>query len=202
MNSETKNNIKKLTVSIIGVMLVGAGVALATLPELGSDCLASFNEVVSRKLGISFGYMTTITEIIMTIIAFMMNRKNVGVGTLMAILFVRFPIDMTYQLISKPSFIIVCLLYVVIGTLMVALGVELIIHADLGMGTYEAFMYGIAEKTSIKFIYVKYICDATFLFLTLILGGFIGLGTIINYILCPKMMDIFDGLISKHLSFK
>ena len=48
MSLETKNKLKRWIRTFIGIFLLGAGVALATVPEMGTDPLAGFDEVLSE----------------------------------------------------------------------------------------------------------------------------------------------------------
>ena len=200
MNLETKIDIKRLIVAILGVVFLGFGVGMGTAAQLGSDCLASFNEAFSSTTGwLSFGQMSAFVQIIMIIITFLMYRKNIGVGTIIAVVLISCPIDFAYQLIKPSQSLTINILIVLAGVILISLGAVMIIHADLGMGPYEAFMYIFVRRFNIKFTYVKYVCDAAFLFLAVVFKGYIGLGTIINYLLTPKVMDFFSKHIDKFI---
>ena len=101
--------------------------------------MAGFNEAFAKTLGyVTFGQMTTIVEILMVIYAYLSSKKTVGIGTVLSMLLVQFPIDLVYNLVPQTQNLVVRILYVLIGILFISLGAEMIIHADLGMGAYEA----------------------------------------------------------------
>lgn len=203
MNSEMKSKMKRFVVTLLGIFFLGAGVAIDTAAALGTDCMAGFNEAFARTLGyVTFGQMTTIIEILMVIYAYLRSKKTVGIGTVLSMLLVQFPIDLVYNLVPQTQNLVVRILYVLIGILLISLGAEMIIHADLGMGAYEAFMYSFVYTRGWKFIYVKYVCDAIFLLGTVIFRGQIGLGTVITYLLTPKCMDLINKNIDRFIRFE
>ncbi len=203
MNLEMKSKMKRLFVTLLGIFFLGAGVAVDTAAALGTDCMAGFNEAFAKTLGyVTFGQMTTIVEILMVIYAYLSSKKTVGIGTVLSMLLVQFPIDLVYNLVPQTQNLVVRILYVLIGILFISLGAEMIIHADLGMGAYEAFMYSFVYTRKWKFIYVKYVCDAIFLLGTVIFRGQIGLGTVITYLLTPKCMELINRNIDRFLRFE
>ena len=203
MNSEMKSKMKRFVVTLLGIFFLGAGVAIDTAAALGTDCMAGFNEAFARTLGyVTFGQMTTIIEILMVIYAYLRSKKTVGIGTVLSMLLVQFPIDLVYNLVPQTQNLVVRVLYVLIGILFISLGAEMIIHADLGMGAYEAFMYSFVYTRGWKFIYVKYVCDAIFLLGTVIFRGQIGLGTVITYLLTPKCMELINKNIDRFIRFE
>lgn len=203
MNSEMKSKMKRFVVTLLGIFFLGAGVAIDTAAALGTDCMAGFNEAFARTLGyVTFGQMTTIIEILMVIYAYLRSKKTVGIGTVLSMLLVQFPIDLVYNLVPQTQNLVVRILYVLIGILFISLGAEMIIHADLGMGAYEAFMYSFVYTRGWKFIYVKYVCDAIFLLGTVIFRGQIGLGTVITYLLTPKCMELINKNIGRFIRFE
>ena len=198
-----KSKMKRFVVTLLGIFFLGAGVAIDTAAALGTDCMAGFNEAFARTLGyVTFGQMTTIIEILMVIYAYLRSKKTVGIGTVLSMLLVQFPIDLVYNLVPQTQNLVVRILYVLIGILFISLGAEMIIHADLGMGAYEAFMYSFVYTRGWKFIYVKYVCDAIFLLGTVIFRGQIGLGTVITYLLTPKCMELINKNIDRFIRFE
>ena len=198
MNLETKMNYKRLIATLLGIVLLGGGVGMAMAAEIGSDCMASFCEVLSGRLGfITIGQLTSIIELGMLIYAFFMARKTVGIGSFLAMLLVEFPIDFAYESVPRTDNYAIKIIYVLIGIVLISFGAELIVHAELGMGAYEAFMYTFVYRHGWKFTYVKYACDSFFLLLTILFHGHVGIGTILTYLLVPKCMELAASLIHK-----
>ncbi|MBQ6479121.1 MAG: hypothetical protein IJI44_07120 [Erysipelotrichaceae bacterium] len=189
---------KRLLVTVSGILLLGSGIGLATAAEIGSDCMASFCEALSERLGfITIGQLTAVLELCMLMFAFVMDRETVGIGSLLSMLLIQFPVDFVYQSVPRTENNVICILYVLAGIVLISAGAELIVHAELGMGSYEAFIYSFVYRKGWKFSNVKYACDSIFLLLTVLLHGHVGVGTILTYLLIPKCMESASILIRK-----
>lgn len=186
---------RKWTRTLVGVLFLGVGVALATIPGMGTDPLAGFDEVLSKMSGITLGRVTSLVELLMIVFCLFLNRSSIGIGTLLSMFLVQFPIDLTALLVKRPDSMVLGLIMIVIGTALIAIGAELIVSGKLGMGPYEAFIYTIGKLINKKFSTAKYVCDGTFLILTILFRGNVGIGTIIIFLLCPKLMEIFGKFI-------
>lgn len=198
MNLETKIKTEKLFLNLFGTMLLGAGIGLATAAEIGSDCMASFCEAFSDYTGfMTIGQLETFLELLMLLYAYLMCRKTTGIGSFLAMFLVQFPIDLVYQSVPRTEDYVFRILYVLIGIVLLSFGAELIVHAQLGMSAYEAFLYVFVYRKGWKFTVVKYTCDALFLLLTILLHGHVGIGTILTFLLIPKCMEYASRAVHK-----
>lgn len=195
MRSEMK--IKALLVSLAGNILIGAGVALNTGAQLGTDPSVSFSQAASNMYGISLGTMVTITNVFLAIVVFFINKKNIGVSTLMVIFLNQYPINFFSSFIKQSEYLYINIMYIISGCILVAIGCDLIINAKLGMGIYDAFIFSLSDKFNIDFVKIRYVVDAVFFILTYLFKGFIGIGTILCYILTGNLMKVFMGPIEK-----
>ena len=193
--------IKQILTTLLGNCVMGFGVAIASQALLGTDPSVSFSQAASIKFGIDFGRMITITNIVLLIIVFFINKKNIGLSTLFVVLLNQYPIDFFTSIISHSDIFIINVLYCVIGAIFVAIGCNIMICSKLGMGIYDALIFGIADKTKKDFVFIRYIIDGIFLVLTFILGGYIGIGTIIPYLLTGNVMKISMPYIEKIFKF-
>lgn len=190
-------NLKKIIIALIGNCILGAGVAMGSQALLGTDPCVSFSQAASAQLGISIGQMITITNCVLLIITFIIAKKNIGLTTLIVVLLNQYPIDFVTNLIPYSSSLVIRIIWIILGCVFVAIGCNILIDSDLGMGIYDAFIYGICFKTNKSYVFVRYIVDGTFLVLTFLLKGYIGIGTIIPYILIGNLITITKPYIDK-----
>ena len=194
-----KINLRNIIFTILGIIFLGVGVALTTKAGLGTNALDVLDEIIANKTGISFGRITFIAQILMIVFAFIFDRKTIGIGTLMSMFLTQFPIDFTYSLINRSDNFMINLLMVIIGVIIMAFGASLIIKGKLGMGTYEALTISIANRTNVRFVYVKYVLDSIFLILVIVFKGNIGVGTIITYLFLGRLIELFNNLLDRYL---
>ena len=84
---------KRILVTLIGIYILGTGVALITIAGLGTGCLDALDEVIANATGLSFGRVTFFAQILMVIVALIIYPKNIGIGTLMSMFLTQFPIQ-------------------------------------------------------------------------------------------------------------
>ncbi|MBR4462796.1 MAG: YitT family protein [Erysipelotrichaceae bacterium] len=201
MNSETKIDIRRLFYTVLGIAILGAGVALAVRAGLGTSPLDVLIELVHFKIGISVGRLTFFCQVMMVVIALILWPKTIGIGTVMAMFLTQFPIDLVYDLVGTYDSFYINLFLCVIGTALTAFGAAVIIRAGLGMGTYEALTFSISNRFKIKYLYVKYGLEAIFLLLLILFHGTIGIGTLISYLFLGKLITVFIPVTEKWISF-
>ena len=201
MNSVTKTDFRRFFYTILGIFILGAGVALAVRAGLGTSPLDVLIELLHFRIGISVGRITFAAQILMVVIALVLWPKTIGIGTLMAMFLTQFPIDLVYGLVGTYENFYINLFLCVTGTVLTAFGAAVIVRAGLGMGTYEALTFSISNRFQIKYLYVKYGLEAIFLLLLIIFHGTIGIGTLISYLFLGKLITVFIPLTEKWISF-
>ena len=200
MKLETK--IKQVLVALLGNTILGFGVGMTTIARLGADPVVSFSQAACIKLGITMGQMTTITNVVLLIIVFIVKKKNIGLATLFVVLLNQYPIDFIVNLIPYVDSLWINILWVLAGILCVSIGCTIIMASDLGLGIYDAFVYGIADRFNKSFLFVRYTADSIFFVLTIILGGYIGIGTILCYVLLGKTINTIRPTMIKIFKIK
>ena len=200
MKSKTK--CKQILVSLLGNIVLGAGVAFSAQARLGTDPSVSGSQAISNYYGISLGLMVTITNIILAICVFFIYRKNLGITTLMVVFLNQYPIDFFSKVIPYSDVFMIRIIYILIGSILVAIACNIMINSNLGMGVYDAFVFSFVYRFNIKFIIVRYIVDALFLAITLLFKGYIGIGTILAYLLTGNLMNITKPYIDKLIHFE
>lgn len=193
-------NLRKIFIALLGNCVLGAGVAMGSQALLGTDPSVSFSQAAAAQLGISIGQMITITNCVLLIITFIIAKRNIGIATLIVVLLNQYPIDFVTNLIPYSSSIVIRIAWIVLGCVFVAIGCNILICSDLGMGIYDAFIYGIVYKVNKSYVFVRYIVDGVFLVLTYLLKGYIGIGTIIPYLLVGNLIVLTKPYIDKVLN--
>lgn len=203
MKLEMKNKIIRIVIALIGTIILGFGLGLTSAADIGSDSLNGFLLSMYPILNISYGQMNTLLCVFMIVVTFIVYRKNIGLATILALLITQYPMDFVYNNVTKPDSIALCLLLFIVGDIIISLGVALIIKSDLGMSDYEAFYFSFANRFHWNFVHVKYVCDAAFLLIVLLLDfSKVGIGTIISYLLTGKLIEFFNKKLDKLIKYE
>ncbi len=100
MNYAMKIDLKRLFYTVLGIAILGAGVALAVRAGLGTSPLDVLIELLHFRIGISVGRLTFVAQILMVAIALILWPKTIGIGTVMAMFLTQFPLDLVYDLVG------------------------------------------------------------------------------------------------------
>jgi len=94
------------------------------------------------------------------------------------------------------------LVRMLIGLTFCGTGSYFIIQANIGLGPWEAFHIGLSNMTGIMYGNVSIIVGAFIVIIDLVLKEKIGFGTVLNAIIYPKWVDVWNavGLIEKRQS--
>ena len=84
-----------------------------------------------------------------------------------------------------------------IGQSIYSLGLSLLIGCKLGMNALDSVIYKIKEITSIDYKIIRFITDILLTILGYLMGGIVGIGTIISIACTGLMIDTFTKIIKR-----
>lgn len=198
---KTINLIKRLVMFFVGMSIIQFGVALFLKTSIGSDSFTVFTEglaTVLNKTGLkdlSIVHMITgraevtpgVANMIILIVLFIgiliVDRKRIKIGTLICVIGVGPIIDLGVKAVSyfpiESANIFVKMLLVLGGCFIIAVGFSIMSESDIGVAPNDIVPFIIKDKLNCQYRWVRIAFDATFLIVGFILGGKVGIGTII-----------------------
>lgn len=175
-----KNKIIKL---LGAILFCGLGVTLFIKINMGSDTLTVFQEGLSKLFHISLGNAATLYNIITLIIAFFISRKLIGWTTFIYAIAVGNSINFFSLLFTNVNIISfsfeIKLLIIAVAQLCIVTALALLILCQNGMNQLDAIIYYIESKTKLSYKMIRTIFDITFIFTGWMMGGEVGIGSII-----------------------
>jgi len=198
---EVSRLVKRLVLFFIGMSIIQFGVALFLKTSIGSDSFTVFTEglaTVLNKTGLkdlSIVHMITgraevtpgVANMIILIVLFIgiliVDRKRIKIGTLICVIGVGAIIDLGVKAVSyfpiESANIFVKMLLVLGGCFIIAVGFSIMSESDIGVAPNDIVPFIIKDKLNCQYRWVRIAFDATFLIVGFILGGKVGIGTII-----------------------
>ena len=176
---------KKSLIVTFGMLLLGVGVNFVLLANIGTDAVTAAVMGIYNLIGVvSFGTAQIIFGIIFVGAGFLLNRKKVGIGTVIATFAAGIFIDLFKPFIQQvlpnnPSFQ-ESILILLIGLIINGIAIAIYLSADFGIGAGEILAVIISEKRKWQFRYVKIGSDIIMLVFGFACGAVIGVGTIIS----------------------
>ena len=195
-----KKKIQTILAIIISILLTGLGVALFVHANLGSDTLTVFVDGLHRVLNCSYGAASRIYNLIVLVIAFIVSRKNIGWATIVYALSVGFTMDYFEKLLQplqiQNADMITRLICVCLGQICFGITYALLIKYRRGMNQIDAISYAIVDKTGISFKWVRTGMDVLLLTSGWLLGGVVGVGSIIAMTTTGVLVDFILNVMS------
>lgn len=196
-----KKTIQTILAITTSILLTGLGVALFVHANLGSDTLTVFVDGLHRVLNCSYGTASRIYNLIVLVIALIVSRKNIGWATIVYALSLGFTMDYFEKLLQplqiQSAGMMIRLICVCSGQICFGITYALLIKYRKGMNQIDAISYAIVDKTGISFKWIRTGMDVVLLVSGWLLGGVVGVGSIIAMTTTGVLVDFILNIISK-----
>ncbi len=197
-----KTTITRVIILFIGLIIAHFGVSLFLLANLGSDPFNVMIQGLSRSIGnvitsplITHGNTHMAVSILIIIVLLFVDRTYIKIGTLIC-MFCGGPIIdifnmMLAMVITPDSTMAVRVISNVLGCIILALGMSVVIKSQAGTGPNDLVGVVISDKLKKKFSIIRMMVDACFLVCGWLLGGVVGIGTVICLFLVGPVAGFF-----------
>ena len=201
-----KRSIKEMAIRIvilfIGLAIAHLGVTLFLLADLGADPFNVFVQGIFRTTSqipawpLQTHGNTHIAICFIIIIALLfIDRTYIKIGTVLCMIFGGPIIDFFTLLLSGPFQNVNSLFLKIIvnglGCVILAFGMTIVMKSDAGTGPNDLVGIVLADKLKKNFGLIRIIVDVSFVAIGFILGGSIGIGTLICAFLVGPVANIF-----------
>ena len=160
-----------------GTSLIGMGISLNYLANLGLGPWGVFHDGLSKTLGISYGRTIIITGVAVMLLWIPLKQKP-GIGTIVDIFLVGIVADLIILNFELSDSIFLSLALIAFGIFLIGAGTAIYVGADLGAGPRDGVMVGL-ETIGLKIGTARNLIEL-FAFLTgWLLGGLVGYVTIL-----------------------
>ena len=160
-----------------GTSLIGIGISLNYLANLGLGPWGVFHDGLSKTLGISYGRTIIITGVAVMLLWIPLKQKP-GLDTIVDIFLVGIVADLIILNFELSDSIFLSLTLIAFGIILIGAGTAIYVGADLGAGPRDGVMVGL-ETIGLKIGTARNLIEL-FAFLTgWLLGGLVGYVTIL-----------------------
>jgi len=168
---------RRLPRLLVGLVLCGWGIASMVASELGLGPWDVLHQGLSVLIGLPIGTMGILVGILVLALWIPLHERP-GLGTVLNVLVIGIVIDVTLLWLSPPDSLAVRSLLMLAGPVLFAVGSGLYIGAGLGSGPRDGVMTGLARRGWPVGV-ARAAIEATVLALGWLLGGTVGLGTLL-----------------------
>lgn len=190
---------------VVGIVIIGLGIALFKQSHLGNDSISALNMRLAEMLGISLGVQNLCTNILFFALQFWFGRKYIGLGTFVNGIGVGFIVTAFYDPIAAhfgPARRWACRCSCCGWRWRCRSrrwGASLYQTADLGIAPYDYLSLGLRDYTPVPYFGCRVFTDALCALLCWLLGGLVGIGTLICAFCLGPFIQFFNGLVSERV---
>jgi uncharacterized membrane protein YczE len=181
---------------MLGNWLYGTGEAILIKADIGQSPGTVLAQGIQNLTGDTIGWTSFYISIGVMFLWIPLKNK-VGIGTVLNIIFVSVAIDVMMPVFPSSDSYAVSVVMVLIGILVIGLGSAFYIPSNLGPGPRDGLMTGLHYRTGIPIGRVRFVIEAVFLLAGWLLGGSVGLGTVLVTVLVGEVVAIFFGIVSR-----
>lgn len=180
--------IKKLLLFLLGMSIIQFGVALFLRMNIGSDPFTVFTQGLANTLNNLGMNVTTWTAnriilVVLFSIILLLNKNHIKIGTIICVIGVGPIIDLGVRVVSvlpveSYSYLLKMFL-IALGCFIIAIGFSILSATKVGVAPNDIIPFIIKERINCEYRWIRICMDAFLLIGGFMLGGTVGVGTII-----------------------
>ncbi len=181
----------------VGIILFSIGIVCTVQANLGVAPWDTLHQGLSKHSGLTFGQVSIFVGLSIVAINILL-KELVGLGTVVNIVLIGLIVDalFTTGIIPEMTTFLGGLVMLVIGMFILALGSYYYIGAGLGTGPRDGLMVALVKKTGKPVGLIRGAIEGAVLILGYLLGGSIGIGTLILALGIGPIVQWVFGLLS------
>ena len=187
---------KRVLILFFGLAIFGLGDGLIIQSGLGNAPWSVLAQGISLKSGLSIGTSTLIVGSLVLAL-WIPLRERPGFGTLSNIIIISLFIEIATNIFPKQENIVLGVIFTLLGIAMVGIGSSLYITCGLGPGPRDGAMTGLHQRTGVRVGRVRLGLEVVVSIAGAMLGGTLGLGTLLFALLIGQSVAISFGLLAR-----
>ena len=171
---------KPLTLVMLcfGLFLFGLGESLIITASVGMSPWTVLAEGLSVTTKLSIGALTFLISL-GVLLLWIPLKQQAGVGTILNVIIIAAVIEWSLPYLPSPETYLMQIIQAIGGTLVVGIASGIYLIANLGPGPRDGLMTGCQKATNLPIAWVRVFLEITVISIGFVLGGTIGLATII-----------------------
>ncbi|MCJ7709437.1 MAG: hypothetical protein MUQ32_01270 [Chloroflexi bacterium] len=181
---------------IIGLVIFGVGIALMARAGLGLGPWEAFHQGISRLTGLELGTVSILVGI-PVLAAWWPLGERPGIGTVLNIVFIGTATNVAMSMLPTAVDLPIQLAMMLGGVLTIAIGSGLYLASDLGPGPRDGLMTGLHVRFGWSIRRARTLIELLVLVAGFLMGGTIGLGTIVFALAIGPLVQITLGVFDR-----
>ncbi|MBQ6655458.1 MAG: hypothetical protein IJM79_08045 [Erysipelotrichaceae bacterium] len=180
-----KTLVISLIIGLIGTVAANFGIGCYYGCGLGTDPISVYVDGLHVISHLTYGQISTINNVILTILIIIFERKHLGIMTVLTV-FISGPLIDIFNVMISGMFplestpLVMRMIMLAVALVTFAVGTGMIVACKMGIGCFSFLPIWLSDLTHISLSYTQMFTDACFLIVGWLLGGVVGIGTIVG----------------------
>jgi uncharacterized protein len=172
--------LKRFINLLMGLFLYALGIVITMKANLGFAPWEVFHWGIGKTLGMTIGSVSILTGLFICVLVVLMGEK-LGLGTILNMILIGVFIDLllSFHLIPQISGFVSGVAVMAAGLFTISFGSYFYINSGFGAGPRDSLMVAIKRKTKLPVGLCRGILEASVVLTGWILGGPVGIGTVL-----------------------
>lgn len=180
----------------IGLLFYGLSIALMVRADLGLNPWSVFHQGLSDLTGISLGLAVNLVGLVV-LLTWIPLRQKPGIGTICNVLLIGTAADLALWLLPPVSGLALRVALLAAAIVLNAAATGAYIGAGLGPGPRDGITTGLLRVTGWQIRWIRTGVEATVLALGWLMGGTVGVGTVVFVLTTGPLLQIFLPMFSR-----
>lgn len=191
---------KRISMMLVGNIVIGFGISLGVLANLGIDPGMTFFYGISNITNLSLGSTTALCNILFLLPLIIFDRKRIGIATIVNMLFMGFIVEFFTQYVFQGVLLqlgMMNYMIMILGICLQSFGVVLYSSVNMGQSPLDGIPNVIIKVTG-KFNYriIRIVQDSSLVLIGFLCGVKIGIGTVMLMCLVGPCIHFFQNKLS------
>jgi len=183
---------------LLGLIGYGFSMAMMVRAGLGLDPWDVFHQGLSKHTGMTIGIASAVVGV-GVLLAWIPLRNRPGIGTVANVIVIAVTVDAGMWLLVPPTSLPVRIAMMVGAVVLNAFSTVLYVGAGLGPGPRDGLMTGLVARSGLSVRLVRTSIEATVLAVGWLLGGTVGVGTVLYAFGIGPLVQFFLRLTPKRV---
>ena len=200
---KNSNYARRIIVMTAGIFILSFGLILFKLSLMGNGPSTSMVIALADRIGVDFGIVMVVTNCLFFAAEWIWGRKLIGIGTFVNWFLVG-PLASLYERIIRLAFQVPenffpRLVLMAAGVLVLSLAGALYQTSDVGISPYDSLAIIISRRSGRQYFGCRILTDGISVLLAWLLGGIVGIGTLVCALGLGPFVQFFSNHVAKPL---
>lgn len=187
---------KTISILLFALSILGIGDGLIVLSGLGSTPWTVLSQGIAIQTNFDIGWSSFLISCAVMLV-WKPLKLRLGLGTLLNIIVIALFLGITTKILAPPTALFSRMIFCLIGILLYGFGTALYLTCHLGAGPRDGLMVGICQRFHLRINVVRTSLEISVCLLGFLLGGVVGLGTVLFATSIGGVVQFFLNIIAR-----